>query len=170
MFTKERMTDPKLTGAAWLLARAWVGWEFLQAGWAKTFGDEHAGWIGAQAGLIERQFLGFSLQLAPGGAMAQADHPEVLGWYAALIRHVFLPHATLFSYMVAFGETLVGLALILGVFTRFAAVMGLLMNLSYMLAGVSSVSPLMMLIEGAIVLSGTTAGVYGLDRWLVPAL
>jgi thiosulfate dehydrogenase (quinone) large subunit len=153
-----------------LVARVWVGWEFLQAGWDKIFGAERAVFIGSQAGTAVKGLLGFSLQIAPGGAMAQPQHPEVTGWYASLIRHIFLPHAEAMSYMVSFGEVLVGLALIVGIFTRFSAAMGLLMNLSYMLAGVSSLSPIMMLIEIPIVLGGTTATYYAIDRFLLPYL
>jgi thiosulfate dehydrogenase (quinone) large subunit len=102
--------------------------------------------------------------------MAQPKHPEVTGWYASLIRHIFLPHAEAVSYMVSFGEVLVGLALVFGIFTRFSAFMGLLMNLSYMLAGVSSLSPVMLLIQLPIVLGGTTATYYSVDRFLLPYL
>jgi thiosulfate dehydrogenase (quinone) large subunit len=165
-----RLRRPEITGLLWLVARLWLGWEFLVAGWEKTFGEERALWIGGQAGTAVKGLLSFSLQIAPGGAMAQPKHPEVTGWYASLIRHVFLPNAEIMSYLVAFGEVLVGLALILGLFTRFAAAMGLLMNLSYMLAGISSLSPVMMMIEIPMVLTGTMAGYYGLDRYLMPVL
>ena len=165
-----KLRRPEITGLLWLVARVWLGWEFLKAGWEKIFGDERAVWIGDQSGEAVRGLLGFSLQIAPGGAMAQPEHPEVMGWYASLIRNVFLPHADVMSYLVAFGEILVGIALILGLFTRFAAAMGLLMNLSYMLAGVSSLSPVMMLIEIPMVLTGTMAGYYGLDRYVMPYL
>jgi len=166
----QRLQRPEITGLLWLVARVWVGWEFLQAGWEKITAPDRAFWIGAHAGVAEQGFLQFSLQLAPGGAMVQQGHPEVMGWYATLIRQVFLPHAVLFSYLVTFGEILVGIALILGIVTRFAAAMGLLMNLSYLLAGVSSFSPLMLLIELPIVLGGTAATYYALDRVLLPYL
>jgi thiosulfate dehydrogenase [quinone] large subunit len=139
----ERLTRPEVTGLLWLVARLWLGLEFLKAGWEKAFGAERALWVGDQSGAAVRGLLGFSLQIAPGGAMAQPDHPEVMGWYATLIRDVFLPHAV---------------------------TMGLLMNLSYMLAGVSSLSPLMLLIEVPMVLTGTMAGYYGVDRYLQPYL
>ncbi|MFL5759768.1 MAG: DoxX family protein [Thermomicrobiales bacterium] len=166
----ERLQRSEVTGLLWLVARVWLGWEFLKAGWEKVTEPERAMWIGNQSGEGVRQLLGFSLQIAPGGAMAQPDHPEVLGWYATLIRHLFLPHAEVMARLVTFGELLVGLALMLGLFTRFAAAMGLLMNLSYMLAGVSSLSPLMMLVEVSIVLTGTMAGYYGVDHYLMPML
>ena len=41
-----------------------------------------------------------------------------------------LLNAQVFSYLVAYGEVLVGLALVIGVVTNFAALMGIVMNLS----------------------------------------
>jgi thiosulfate dehydrogenase (quinone) large subunit len=169
MTGKMHLSRPEITGAAWLLARLWLGWQFLEAGWTKTFGDERSVWVGAQAGVAVRGFLEFSLKLAPGGELA-GPHPEVTGWYATLIREAFLPNAVLFSHLVAVGELLVGLALIAGLATRFAVAMGLLMNLSYLLAGVSSVGPLMVMIEVPMLLGGATAAYYGLDHVLLPQL
>ena len=169
MLGKADLTRPQITGAVWLVARLWVGWKFLEAGWAKCFGAEQAVWVGDQAGTAVSGFLSYALQMAPGGALA-GPHPEVSGWYAGLIRQVFLPNAETFSYMVAFGELLVGLALIGGIFTRFAVTMGLTMNLAYLLAGISSASPMMLMIELPILLVGATAGYYGIDRFLLPFL
>jgi len=56
-----------------------------------------------------------------------------------------LPNATLFSYLIAYGELLVGLALIIGVVTRFAALMALVMTLFYLFAGSVSSNPQMLL-------------------------
>jgi thiosulfate dehydrogenase [quinone] large subunit len=169
MTTMERRFDPRLTGAAWLVARVWVGWQFLQGGREKITGQERAVWVGDHAGVAVGGFLSHALDLAPGGAMA-APHPEVSGWYAALIRHALLPHAVAFSYLVTAGELLVGIALILGLTTRFAATMGLMMNLAYLFAGTSGPGPIMVLIELPILLTGVTAGFYGVDRILMPIL
>jgi thiosulfate dehydrogenase [quinone] large subunit len=164
-----RIKHPRLVGAAWLVARVWVGWQFLEAGWHKVAGAERTVWVGDQAGAEVRTFFGHALERAPGGPLA-GKHPEVLGWYAALIRHALLPNAEALAYLVAFGEVLVGLALIFGIATRFAAAMGLLMNVSYLLGGANGVGPLMVLVELSILLVGATAGYYGVDRWLVPYL
>jgi uncharacterized membrane protein YphA (DoxX/SURF4 family) len=45
---------PEITGLLWLVARVWVGWEFLQAGWEKVQGPERVVWIGSQAGTAVR--------------------------------------------------------------------------------------------------------------------
>ncbi len=98
-------------------------------------------------------------------------HPEVTGWYAGLVRQVFLPNADLFGYLVAFGEVLVGAALILGILTRFSAAMGLVMSFAYLFAGTSGDNPLMVLLGLPMVLvGGAAAGYYGIDRYLLPFL
>jgi uncharacterized membrane protein YphA (DoxX/SURF4 family) len=43
------------------------------------------------------------------------------GPYHEFVVHVVIPHVTLFGTLVEWGETLVGVALLLGAFTRFSA-------------------------------------------------
>jgi thiosulfate dehydrogenase (quinone) large subunit len=43
------------------------------------------------------------------------------GPYHAFVMHVVIPHVTLFATLVEWGETLVGISLLLGAFTRFSA-------------------------------------------------
>ena len=50
-------------------------------------------------------------------------------WYAWFVQHVALPNAQIFSYMVAYGEFLVGVALILGFLTGVSIFFGMFMNL-----------------------------------------
>jgi thiosulfate dehydrogenase [quinone] large subunit len=59
---------------------------------------------------------------------------------------VFLPNAALFSYLVAFGEVAIGVALILGVLTRFSALMSVRLGLSLLMAGATSTLPQMLAI------------------------
>jgi len=165
----DRTKDPKLVGLGWLVARAWIGWTFLEAGLGKVTGDGKEAWIGDRAGAGVTGFLTRALNMAPGGADA-GRIPEVTGWYAGLIRNVFLPNAEVFGYLVAFGEVFVGAALILGILTRFSAAMGLVMSFAYLLAGTSGDNPLMVLLALPMALVGVTAGYYGIDRSLLPIL
>jgi thiosulfate dehydrogenase (quinone) large subunit len=61
---------------------------------------------------------------------------------------------------VAFGELLVGIALIVGIFTHIAALMGVLMNLAFLLAESTSTNPQLLMIA---LVGGVTVGYYGLD-------
>ena len=57
-----------------------------------------------------------------------------------------------------------GVALLLGIFTHFSALMGVLMNLSFLFAGATSTNPQLLVVGLAIVLAGgVAAGYYGLD-------
>jgi thiosulfate dehydrogenase [quinone] large subunit len=121
-------------------------------------------WTGNQRGVAVSGFL--------EGALAQAtgELPAVLGWYADFIRVVAMPNATLFSYLVVYGELLAGLALLLGALTTFAALVSAFMNLNFMLAGVAGINPVMYTAAIFIIVGGASAGYYGLDYFLLPRL
>jgi thiosulfate dehydrogenase [quinone] large subunit len=55
-------------------------------------------------------------------------------FYQEFVRQVILPNATAFAGLVTWGELLVGVALVLGILTRFSAAAALLLVLNYMLA------------------------------------
>ena len=111
-----------------------------------------------------QSFLKTSLVKAAGA------HPDVQGWYAAFIQNFVMPHAAGFGLVVACGEFLVGIALILGIFTGIAAFFGTFMNLNYLLAGAVSINPILLILQLFLILAWRVAGWYGLDRWLLPAL
>ena len=92
------------------------------------------------------------------------------GWYATFLQSFVLPNASTWSFIVSWGEFLVGIALILGIFTGIAAFFGSFMNVNYLLAGAVSSNPILFVIATWIVLAWKTAGWWGLDRWVLPAL
>ncbi len=159
-----RVADKSVAGIIWLILRFWLASVWLTAGWGKVFGSRASAWVGDQAGAAVTGFLKGALAKSTG------DNPEVQAWYASFIYEVALPNAKLFGYLVAYGELLVGLALLVGLFTRFAALMGVVMNLAYLFAGTSSQNPQMLLAQAAIVFAGVAAGYYGLDRYMLPAI
>ncbi len=158
------LANPRVTGILWLVLRLWLGYAWLKAGIPKVFGDKSEAWVGDKAGVAVSGFLKGAL------ARAEGDNPQVQAWYADFVREIALPNARLFSYMVAYGEVLVGVALILGLLTHFAASMGLVMNLAYLFAGTISKNPQMLVAEVAIALAGIAAGYYGIDRYLMTYL
>ncbi|HEX8940281.1 MAG TPA: DoxX family membrane protein [Candidatus Limnocylindrales bacterium] len=106
------------------------------------------------------------------GAPAKTTGPNaaVQGWYASFLRDVVIPNARTFSYLVAAGETLVGVALILGALTGAAAFFGVVMNADYLLVGAVSAKPIRIILAALVMLAWRNAGWLGLDRWLLPAL
>ncbi len=161
-FTRFLFADTRLA-PFWLILRLYVGYEWLSAGWGKL--TNVAGvWVGEKAGTAVSGFLHGALSKTSG------DHPDVQGYSAWFIQNVALPNAALFSYLVTFGEIAVGIALLLGLFTGFAAFFGGFMNASYLLAGTVSTNPLLFIFATLLVLAWRTAGYWGLDRWMLPRL
>jgi thiosulfate dehydrogenase [quinone] large subunit len=83
------------------------------------------------------------------------------------LKFAILPYTGFWSYVVAFGEVLVGLGLILGVFTGIAAFFGFFMNMNYLLAGSVSTNPVLLFLFIFLVLAWKSAGWWGLDRWIL---
>jgi thiosulfate dehydrogenase [quinone] large subunit len=163
--------NPNVAGIAWLIVRLYVGYEWLTGGIAKVFGEGSAVWVGGKAGTAVAGFLKGAIAksaLAEGFDPIKTPHPVVQEWYAILARDVFLPNAWLFSYLMAYGELLVGIALILGIFTRFSATMSVVMALALFLAGAVSTLPQLLVLGLAITLVGTNAGRFGLDYFARP--
>jgi thiosulfate dehydrogenase [quinone] large subunit len=147
--------------AAWLFVRLLLGVEWLRGAQEKIGA---AGWTADPTGSAVTGFLNGALAKTSGA------HPEVQAWFATLTNHVFLPHAVLFTYLVTYGELVVGIALVLGVCTRFAALGGAFLNFVFLSAGTTSSNPQMLVLAIALVLLGGSAGAYGLDRWAMPWL
>jgi thiosulfate dehydrogenase (quinone) large subunit len=133
--------------------RIYLGYQWITSGFGKITG-------------------GFDASGFMHGAIAKAtgDHPAVQGWWAAFLETVALPNAEVFSYMVMWGEFLVGLALILGLFTNFAALMAITMNFAFLFSGTVSTNGQMILLTTFILVAGYNAGKFGLDRWVIPFL
>jgi thiosulfate dehydrogenase (quinone) large subunit len=151
----------KTMAPVWAIVRIYVGWLWLQAGWGKAF---NPAWTGENAGAAVRGYLQGALGRAAG------ESPSVTGWYAWMIENVFLPNAVLMSWLVAWGEVLIGVALIVGFLTGLSAFLGGVMNVSFLLAGTLSSNPVMFILATWLVLAWRVAGYYGLDYWMLPRI
>ncbi|WP_338066921.1 DoxX family protein [Virgibacillus profundi] len=139
----------KIVAAVLALLRIYIGYRWVTAGFGKmTSGGFEAG--------------GF-IQMA-------TENSAVPGWWAAFLETVALPYQGIFSLMVMWGELLVGIALILGIFTNFAALMGIVMNLSFLFSGSGMIDAQMATAAVFLVIAGNNAGRLGLDRWILPFL
>ena len=72
--------------------------------------------------------------------------------------------------LITFGEMAVGIGLLIGLLTGFAAFFGALMNMSFLLAGSASTNPVLFTLAIGLMLAWKVAGYYGVDRWLLPML
>lgn len=139
----------------WLIIRVYLGYAWITAGWGKATSDN---WTGENAGAALTGFV-------KGAVAKSTEGKDVSGWYASFLESSVLPNAKLFSYMVAYGEVLVGLGLILGLLTGIAAFFGSFMNAAFLFAGTVSTNPLLFILATWLVLGWKVAGWYGLDRW-----
>lgn len=140
----------------WLILRVYLGYAWLKAGIGKVTSDA---WVGSEAGTALK---GFSQ-----GVIAKAAEGEVSTSYAWFMENVVSANPVFFSYIVVYGEILVGIGLIVGCLTGIAAFFGGLMNFSFLLAGTVSTNPVMFIIAVLLVMGWKVAGWYGIDRWLL---
>ncbi|MBV8163044.1 MAG: DoxX family protein [Candidatus Eremiobacteraeota bacterium] len=112
--THSPMLPPPRTYAVWLaVIRIYTGVFWLSHGVPKLLNPKFVGASGMMAGMLRE-------------ATGQGH-----GLYNDFLIHVVLPNAGLFSHLVAWGETLTGVSLLLGLFTRVGGVVGVFLPLNY---------------------------------------
>jgi len=144
----------------WTLVRVYLGWSWLQAGLGKV---SNPAW---QTGAAVKGFWTTAVQVPEVGKA-----PITYDWYRSFL--VFLlegGHDRWLGPLIAWGEVLVGIGLLIGALTGFAAFFGALMNFNFMLAGTASTNPVMFLLSVLLIMAWKVAGWWGVDRWLLPML
>jgi thiosulfate dehydrogenase [quinone] large subunit len=148
-------------GLFWLPIRLFLGFSWLVSGWGKATGE---GWLDGGSALLGYWQNAVTIP-------DEGRPPITYDWYRDFIQYLIDAGAEdWFAYVVVFGEIAVGLGLILGALTGFAAFFGSLMNMSFMLAGSASTNPVLFTMAIGLILAWRVAGWYGLDRWLLPWL
>jgi thiosulfate dehydrogenase [quinone] large subunit len=109
-------TDPRLQSPGWALLplRAFLGVTLLYAGLSKIF---------------DRQYLD---QASPLGVHAQMLHAAATSPIGAVVS-LSANYSTVTGLAIAFGEVAVGLGALLGLFTRLAALGGIILAVSFFL-------------------------------------
>ena len=104
--------NTKAMEASMVLLRLFLGVKFLVAGYQKW------DWIGTPS-------------------LAKAVHEWAamcpFGFYKGFLLHTVVPHGTLFTYLVVFGELGVGICLLLGLLTRLSALIAMMLSLNFLL-------------------------------------
>ncbi|HET7815213.1 MAG TPA: TQO small subunit DoxD [Candidatus Baltobacteraceae bacterium] len=80
------------------------------------------------------KFLNAPMFMPPDGFIVKAVQNGLTthhGAYHAFLANVVLPNINLFAELVRLGEVLTGCALLLGIFTRFAGLIGCILALNY---------------------------------------
>ena len=145
----------------WLPLRFFIGREWLTAGEEKM---RSSAWM--SGGTALKGYWTSSTAIPATGS------PKITyGWYRDLLQYM-LKHEwyTWFAKLVAIGEFLVGIGLLVGALVAIAAFFGTVMNFAYLLAGSSSSNPVLFGLSIFLVLGWKVAGYWGLDRFLLPML
>ncbi len=140
----------------WLVIRLYVGYQWMVAGWHKIVDGFDA--TGFLKGAIAKSI-----------PAAEGAKPVVQPWWGSFLEGFALPNVGLFNFLIPWGEFLVGLALIFGFATIFAATMGMVMNFAFLLSGTISSNPNYLILQFILVsLGGAYAGYLGIDYYFRP--
>lgn len=153
-------SDPR-AGWLWALPRIWLGYQWFDAAMHKI---NNPAWV--QTGEALKGFWTNAVKIPE-----QGRPPISFDWYRGFIQMLLDAQAyTWFAKLVAYGELLIGIALIIGAFTGIAAFFGGLMNWNFMMAGSASTNPLLFLVAVLLILAWKVSGYIGADffllRWL----
>ncbi|MCL4395418.1 MAG: DoxX family protein [Chloroflexi bacterium] len=143
----------------WLIVRLYLAYTWLESGFGKLTGT---GWVDGGSAL--KGFWVNALKVDPKPVIT-------FDWYRQFIQFMVDSQSYVwFGKLVATGEFLIGIALLLGAFTGIAAFFGGFMNWNFMMAGSASVNPMFFTLSVLLILAWKTAGYWGLDRYLLPLL
>jgi thiosulfate dehydrogenase [quinone] large subunit len=138
----------KIMAVGWLAMRVWLGIMWMQAGWAKLFGAEN----------------GFFLHNNGAGVAGFAAHgTPAYTWWGSFLHSFVVPNAGWIAIFVAFAEFTVGVCLVLGLFTRVAALGSLALLFTYVMSGTASVCGFYALFAIVILATWKTSSWIGVD-------
>ena len=144
----------------WLIVRIYLGYEWMEAGWHKMTPEWVSGGTALQ-GFWERAVA----------IPEQGRPPIAFGWYRTFIQYLLETESyTWFGKLIAYGELLIGVALILGAFVGIAAFFGALLNWNFIMAGAASTNAVLFTLAILLMLSWKVAGYIGLDYYLLSFL
>ena len=148
----------------WLPLRFYIGRDWLAAGEHKLRSDA---WMDGGAAL--KGYWTNATTVPEGGTTSKAA--GTVGWFNDFLTYM-LNHEwyTWFAKLIAIGEFMIGLGLLVGALVGIAAFFGSFMNINFMLAGTTSSNPVMFALTVLLVLGWKVAGFWGLDRYLLPIL
>jgi thiosulfate dehydrogenase (quinone) large subunit len=151
----------RVASVLWLVARVWLGYGWLNAGYQKIWDAESAGFWSSGAGVKGFATAGVAGSKAGTGGASY-------GWFATFLHGFVIPNSTGIAKLVAVSELTIGALLILGLFTGAVAFAGLALNVIYMFSGSSGVNPAYAIVAVFLVLAWRNAGYLGLDSFALP--
>jgi thiosulfate dehydrogenase (quinone) large subunit len=144
----EWMKGSKVMAVVWTAMRVWLGIMWIQAGDAKLWGKESAA---------------FMHNNGAGVAGFAAHGTPAYSWWGTFLHSFVVPNSGWIGVLVAVGEFAVGVALVLGVFTRVAALGSLLFLFTYVMSGTASVCAFYALFAIVVLTMWKTSSWLGVD-------
>lgn len=146
--------------AGWLFLpfRIWLGWQWISAASAKVVDPK---WVETGESL-----KGFWMNAVK---IPQTGKPAIsFDWYRMFLQVLLDTQSyTWFAKVVAYGEMLIGIALIIGAFTGIAAFFSGFMNWNFMMAGSASTNPMLFAVAVFLILAWKVSGAVGADFFLL---
>ncbi len=153
----------KAASVIWLVARLWLGYEWLNAGYQKLWGSENAVFWN-NGGVAVKGYATAGVAGSTVGKGAGATY----GWWAGFLHNFVVPNASWIAKLISVSEFAIGVLLIVGLFTGAAAFAGLGLNVIYMFSGTAGVNPAYAIVAVFLILAWRNAGYLGLDRFALP--
>jgi len=151
----------KRAALLWLPLRLWLGAQWIDASLHKI---SSPAWV--QTGDALKGFWTAAVKIPETGRP-----PITFDWYRSFISALLESGSyTWFAKLVAYGELLIGIALIIGAFVGVAAFFGAAMNFNFIMAGTASSNGLLLILAVVLVLAWKVAGYYGADYFLLRRL
>jgi thiosulfate dehydrogenase [quinone] large subunit len=152
-FLKHLFSDVRFAWI-WFLLRLYVGYEWIEAGLHKATDPN---WV--TTGVALKGFWAKAVVVTDGKG------PITYDWFRDFLNSLLAANAyTWFGKLIAYGEVLIGIGLIVGGLVAVAAFFGAFMNLNFMLAGSASTNPVLFLLAILLIAAWKTAGYWGVDR------
>jgi len=138
----------------WLPLRLWLGYQWIEASSHKL---GNPAWT--QTGTALKGFWTNAVAMPENGRP-----PIAFGWYRSFIQALLDAEAyTWFAKLIAYGELLIGIGLIVGAVIGVTAFFAAFMNWNFMMAGSASTNPLLFVIAIGLLLAWRVAGQVGVD-------
>lgn len=148
-------------GWIWLPLRIWLGIQWLEASLSKL---GNPAWV--QTGVALKGFWTTAV-----AEPAQGKPPIAFDWYRDFLNFLLQSESYVwFAKVIAVGELLIGIGLIIGAFVGIAAFFGAFMNWNFIMAGSASSNGLLLALAIVLVLAWKVAGYMGADRFLLRRL
>ena len=145
----------------WLVVRVWLGVQWVEASLHKI---SDPAWVTTGAAL--KGFWTNAVKIPATG-----KPPIAFDWYRDVLNFMLQNQwYGVFGKLVAYGEFLIGIGLIVGAFVGIAAFFGAFLNWNFVMAGAASSNGLLLVLAVLLILAWKVAGYIGADyfllRWL----